>query len=266
MFKLPKISCLTVTNGRFEWLKRTIRCYVNQTYSNKELVILSQGNKEINRLISDYIRIIGRDDILFFECSPTMSLGAMRNLSIEISSGEILCQWDDDDYSHPRRMVNQYHHLLKGNVSASVYTQHLKYYYQTGDIYWIDWSIEKNLFEKFLPGTIMFRKNIFHKMKNLAYPEIGLKSIKEEDLCFLQNILKTDIINPVEAGNQYIYTYHGLNTYKLEHHNFVLAKKVLEKEELLKRKDLLIETLRLVQIDRPVKIRSLKEVAFEYQP
>jgi glycosyltransferase involved in cell wall biosynthesis len=261
----PKISCVTVTNGRVALLKKSIHCYLSQTYSNKELIVLSQGSKDANEQIGSHIDSLQRRDIQFITCDPKMSLGAMRNLSLELTTGEVVCQWDDDDLCHPFRISDQFHRLSQGAIAAC-YRQHLKYYLHTGEMYWIDWAIEKQVFERYLPGTIMFWKQFFHDSYNMLYPEFGKCSGREEDLCLLQRFLDTGTIADVDLGHQYIYVYHGNNIYWLEHHNLVLAKRVFTNEELLARKPLLEETFRAVGIDQPVKVRSLEGVAFEYQP
>lgn len=49
---LPLVSCLTVTDGRFGMLERAIRCFADQTWPAKELVIVSQGAPEYRRQIT----------------------------------------------------------------------------------------------------------------------------------------------------------------------------------------------------------------------
>lgn len=265
MIACPKISCVTVTNGRVALLKKAIHCYLSQTYGNKELIVLSQGSNEVNIQIRAHIDSLQRRDIQFISADPKMSLGAMRNLSIELTTGEVICQWDDDDLYHPFRLSNQFHRLSQGAIAAC-YRQHLKYYLHTGEMYWIDWSIEKQEFERYLPGTIMFWKQIFYNSYNKLYPEVGECCGREEDLCLLQRFLNEGKIADVDDGHQYTYVYHGNNIYWLEHHNLVLAKRVFNNDELLARKSLLEETFRVVGIDQPVKVRSLEGTAFEYTP
>lgn len=265
MIKIPLISCVMVTKGRYELIKKSVYCYTQQTYKNKELIVLSQGDAATNNLIETYIQGLGRSDIQFLVASPKLTLGAMRNLSIELTTGSVVCQWDDDDLYHPLRLVTQYHALLDSGVSASLYSEHLKYFKNTGEIYWIDWSGEKKEFERFLCGTVMFDKKYFYMNHNMLYPESGNRSGKEEDLDVLQKLLRCGRIAPIKEGYQYIYVYHGDNVYWLEHHKLVLDKKILSQSELLNRKDLLTQTFEAVRITEPVVVRSLIEPAFEYR-
>lgn len=264
--KIPKISCLMVTTGRLGLLQRSVGCYVRQTYPNRELVILSQGKDADNQAIRSYVDSLGRDDIQFVSAPSTLTLGAMRNLSIEVSTGTILCQWDDDDIHHPHRLVTQFNALSQDEVSASLYMEHLKYFETTGELYWIDWSIEVGEDRRHLAGTAMFRKSLFYQAKNILYPEHGVQSTKEEDWNVLQKFCEHGRIASVLQGYQYIYTFHGDNTYWLEHHRFVLKKRVYAVEELLYNRRFIEDALRSSNIDKKVNVRSLEGTAFVYDP
>lgn len=223
----PKISCLTVTKNRPKMLRRAIQCYEEQTYRNKELVILSQSDDpEIQQIAS------GRNDILYVRC-PIMPLGALRNLSIELSTGDILCQWDDDDIYHPHRLATQFKEINAYQAVASAYTQFLKYFTNSNELYWVDWSEEMQYSHRYLPGTVMFHKSIAMRYKGYFYPENGDQSKREEDLNVLELLTKQGWIAPVRSGNQYIYVFHGENVYDFGHHQLALSKILMDSDQLL---------------------------------
>ena len=259
----PKISCLTVTEGRFDLLKKSIQCYLKQTYKNKELVIASQGTDDVNDKIESYIKELLRKDIKFFRARRELSLGAMRNLSIELAVGSVLCQWDDDDLYDPFRLATQYHLLQQPNISASIYQQHLKFFLPTREIYWVDWSIEYPENRRYLCGTAMFRKSVHDHYDNFLYPEVGPQSNKEEDWNVLDRLIEIGKIAPVIDGNQYIYVYHGNNVYDINHHKLVLDKKVMNQSELLKNKKIITDTLKSVGVEN-VMIRDNEGIAFKH--
>lgn len=249
-----------VTCGRPKLLQESVRCYLKQTYANKELIILSQGSVEINKEIQDYLKLVDRDDIQFVSCSKSLSLGAMRNLSIELTTGSIVCQWDDDDLYHPLRIQTQLNAVMGSGVSASLYQQHLKYFADTKELYWVDWEGMPREFERYLCGSIMFHKKYFHAVNNLLYPETP----REEDLDALKKLMNFGRIAPITHGNQYIYVYHGSNTYWREHHSLVLEKRVFSKHELMDRRLDLEHTFAEVGLKTAV-VRSLCETAFNYE-
>jgi glycosyltransferase involved in cell wall biosynthesis len=266
MLKFPKISCLTVTKNRFDLLKKSIYCYTQQTYKNKELVIISQSDSKVNLQIRNHIDLLNRNDIVFVEAPARLSLGAMRNLSIEVATGSILCQWDDDDLYHPQRVMAQYRALLGKDVVATLYTQHLKLFLDSGKMYWCDWSVEKPQWRTMLCGSIMFHKEMFYTFNNHLYPECGGQSDKEEDMNVLIKFSRIGKLAPVNYGYHYIYVFHGRNVYDLNHHRLVLEKRVIGEHELRDKQDLLTNTFDLVQLEQSVKMCSLDDVAFEYTP
>ena len=266
--KIPKISCVMVTSGRFEHLKKSLQCYLNQTYKNREMVIISQGNDEANCKIEHYISTLGLDDITFIKAPQSLTLGSMRNLSIEVAVGDIICQWDDDDLYHQDRIITQYRELRKNSANiASVYSSFLKYFKNSAEVYWCDWSGEPILSHKFLCGSVMFFKKAFH-MYNVFYPETGGQCHVEEDLNVLEKLTHKGDVVPVHDGNQYVYVFHGENTYDIEHHKLTLdtkwGKLVLDKNELLDRKKLIETTFNNTGMKETVFVRSKDEIAFTY--
>jgi glycosyltransferase involved in cell wall biosynthesis len=270
IISFPKVSCVCTTKGRSDLIVKSIQCYLKQIYPNKELVIVSQGDDDSNNQISNYIKSLERDDISFFVVPKIASLGSMRNTSVELSKGELICQWDDDDLYHPERIMTQFQAIRSNSANtAAAYHDFLKLFSHTQELYWCDWSKEHEYSHRFLCGSIMFYKKIFH-MYEVFYPEIGPQSSCEEDLNVLEKLINKGKIAPITAGNQYVYVYHGSNTYELEHHKLAIdirwGKKVFDKESLLQNKSLLENTFQVIGIDQHVKVRSLEEVVFEYDP
>jgi glycosyltransferase involved in cell wall biosynthesis len=104
--KPPKISCLMVTaNGRFETFIRAARCYADQTYPNRELVVVNEGTKEYQRQIAEHLA--GRDDVRLIFLDGKYTLGGLRNIAIRLCQGPLFCQWDDDDFNSPERLALQ---------------------------------------------------------------------------------------------------------------------------------------------------------------
>ncbi len=132
---VPKVSCVMVTCGRVQHVIRAIRCFLHQTYPNRELVIVSQGSPEVNEQIHRYVRSLQRSEVRFYDAPQRLSLGAMRNLSCEIAFGDIICQWDDDDLYHPTRVADQYKALISYSKHiASAFSKFLKYYHEQKEL------------------------------------------------------------------------------------------------------------------------------------
>lgn len=265
-----KVSCTVVnTTGRFHLLKKSVQCYLNQTYPNKELVIISQA--EESDQIKEWIESLNRDDVLFFEAPPSISLGEMRNTSIEIARGDVICQWDDDDWYHSDRISYQYDLLLSTtSASACCYSTFLKYFKEEKVMYVCDWSGEGK-FGKFLSGAVMFYKKYYHEYECRFYPEFGDQCHTEEDLNVLKKLIEKGDIIPALKPSHYVYIYHGLNTYDRFHHELALdvkdgRKSVMSKSELIRHKEILIESMKDMGVEDTISFCDLNDQAFTYEP
>jgi glycosyltransferase involved in cell wall biosynthesis len=263
IYDFKKISCVMVTLGRLPRLYQSIECYLRQTYPYKELIILSQGSEANNQQIKEYLYQLNRSDIVFQEAPVRLSLGAMRNLSCELATGTVICQWDDDDLYHPERLIHQYKALISNTRAvASASTKFFKYFEDEGRLYWCDWVNERRPLCQFLPCSVMFYKRIFNEFKSKLYPEVGPQSNKEEDLNVLAKFLDSGVVVPVGGGFQYTYVYHGNNVYGKAHHQLTLltnsGKQIMSEEVLKQDLSLISNTLQLMGISKKIKLCSLE--------
>ena len=214
--QLPTVSCLMVTHDRLTLVKRAIRFYASQTYPNRELVIVSDGEPRIRKGLERFISDIGLENVRFvYPDQARMTLGQLRNIAMGAAGGEILCQWDDDDCYHPERIQVQVEHMLKNNGRACCLTDHLHFLEEDRALVWIDWSLGgKSGKDQLLPGTI-----IMFKDERFRYPESGPFAQRGEDSMLLYEIYQTvGVVAAKDLGYLYLYTYHGRNTFDKEHH------------------------------------------------
>jgi glycosyltransferase involved in cell wall biosynthesis len=111
----PLISCLMVTRGALEPARFAIQCYRQQSYANRELVILCDRPASA---IADHVAALGDPSIRYVEMAPA-TLGELRNGSVAHARGALLCQWDDDDLYHPQRLALQAAALKTADAEAS---------------------------------------------------------------------------------------------------------------------------------------------------
>jgi glycosyltransferase involved in cell wall biosynthesis len=218
---LPKISCLTVTLNRIGLLKSAIRCYTEQTYPNKELVIVTDGSPRYMRAIENHVASLGRDDIRLVFLEGEHTLGRLRNIAMKSASGEIICQWDDDDLFHPRRLAEQAAAMRAEDARAVFLTDQLQFFYDERRLLWIDWALDSWIptMWNLIPGTLMMYRD-----DRFAYPESGEHARMGEDTAFLASFYhELPIARIGGKGWLYLYTYHGRNTYDAEHHRALVA-------------------------------------------
>lgn len=96
-----RVSCLMVSRGHRFPAEHAITCYRRQTYADRELVIVSAApDNEVAALVAE----TGDPTIRYIQAAPA-SLGELRNISVAHATGDLICQWDDDDLSAPDRIA-----------------------------------------------------------------------------------------------------------------------------------------------------------------
>lgn len=101
----PLVSCIVPTKNRAATIRLAIAAYQSQTYSDRELVILDNGDDETPSLVPD------QPDIRYLRVEGNKKTGEMRNLCCEEARGEIICHFDSDDWSAPGRVWDQVSNL-----------------------------------------------------------------------------------------------------------------------------------------------------------
>jgi glycosyltransferase involved in cell wall biosynthesis len=91
----PLVSCILATGNRRQFLKQAINYFQRQTYENKELIIIDDGEPSAAALVPCDKRI------KYVRLDSRLNLGSKLNIGIENCAGEIIQKLDDDDYYHP---------------------------------------------------------------------------------------------------------------------------------------------------------------------
>lgn len=212
----PSVSCLMVTYDRLGLAKRAIRCFAAQTYANRELVIVTDGEPRFRRSLERFVAETGVEQVrLVHVDTPGLSLGALRNLSLSAASGDVVCQWDDDDCFHPDRIRVQLDSMRAQSGAASFLTDHFQFLEEDRALVWVDWTLGgKSGREQLLPGTIMMQNDA-----RFRYPETGPYAQRGEDSVLLASLYDEVAVVALRGeGRLYLYTYHGRNTFDREHH------------------------------------------------
>ncbi len=208
----PLISCLCITYKRPSFLKRSIQCFENQTYSNKELIIVHQDNDEITHLFAEqnpsYSRVSyesgtlikkhhGASSITFIQVSVELSLGEKRNLSVEFAHGDFVCIWDDDDFHAKHRLAYQIEFLLFSKKASNVLANLTLYDERSGKYY--TGPHRSNGWE----GSLLCRKDQISKYHHLN---------KQEDTPVVVDLYSRNELSVMEQPELYVYHLHSQST------------------------------------------------------
>ncbi len=200
--KRPLVSCLMVTANRKHLMRRSIHCFTNQSYADKEMVIVDDGEQDLEEVLQE----IPSDRLTYIKLEPSEenTLGTLRNLSLEKASGELLIQWDDDDWYHPERIKTQVEVLNQGYDACCL----------SGALMHLD--TDRFMEHPYVghlpdgvPGSIMHRRS-----STIRYPDTR----RAEDTVYLDEWREKRYRKlPDKHSYLFLRAYHGDNTWERDH-------------------------------------------------
>lgn len=108
------VTCLCLTRNRREWLPKAIASFLDQTYEDRKLLIVSDGED-----ISDLVP--GDERIRLITVKDAMLIGDKRNAGVAAADTDLICHWDDDDFSAPGRLADQVGRLIDSGRAVTGY-------------------------------------------------------------------------------------------------------------------------------------------------
>lgn len=206
----PLISCICVTNSRQELLDKAVQAFKNQTYSNKELIVVFED--------MPFIKETSQIKCMKISKEPKLNLGMLRNLGITYSQGDYFMQWDDDDWYGDTRIEDQYNYLKDKNGDMCTLSQILIYNYVDKEAY----LSHKRVWE----CSLLCDKRLFDVVK---YQNVA----KGEDSYFLNALNDYNMVQ-MDKPELYVRTYHGNNTWDRNHFDRMFNVSVKLNEEKTK--------------------------------
>lgn len=95
------VSAVMPTRGRQRLAAEALDCYLLQTYTEKELVILDDAD------CPSFAADPGIDGVRYFLAHDRMNIPQKRNAVNSFAHGELIWHLDSDDWSAPERMAEQ---------------------------------------------------------------------------------------------------------------------------------------------------------------
>jgi len=87
----PRVSCIMPTRDRPEYAQNAVDNFLAQDYPDKELIILDNGVDGPPLRIKPGVPVR-------YERVPYAPLGELRNRACQLSTGDLISIWDDDDW------------------------------------------------------------------------------------------------------------------------------------------------------------------------
>lgn len=195
-----------VTANRPGFVARAIALFEAQTYPNRELIIIDDGEVDLSNIVNSSSL---RDAIHYYRLSSDcgLNLGQLRTKSIEVADGDWCIQWDDDEWYHPERIERQLHEAKSQSVGSSALKWTLMHINDLEDtknkVFRVDTGIAT-------PGTLLFRRDVGLKYRPMARNEDGIFMREVRDKMGLAVMGR-------EHSHLFIRVFHGANTWEIEH-------------------------------------------------
>jgi Glycosyl transferase family 2 len=123
-----KVSFVCPTFNRPQYLPTAVRCFLQQDYGNKELIIVDDGTDR-----QDFSQYDSR--IRHIHLGSRTPTGTKRNIGAQAAFGDLIANLDDDDWSHPYRTTDEVRRLIKTGKAVTGYNASIMYDEMTKQIY-----------------------------------------------------------------------------------------------------------------------------------
>jgi glycosyltransferase involved in cell wall biosynthesis len=192
------------TRDRPDLAAQAARYLLAQDYPNVELVIVDDGPPGLG----DYLPQDPR--IRHIHTGLGRSVGAMRNHACELARGQILVQWDDDDWNGPQRLSRQAAPIVEGRADITALRDTVMLDLPAWQFWMCDPELHRRLFVRDVHGgTLMFHRRVWERMSR--YPDVSLA----EDAAFLDQAVRRGCrLEAISAGGLFVYVRHEGNTWR----------------------------------------------------
>ena len=195
-----KVSTITVTRNRCEYLKKAMEYYLEQTHENREMLIMYYADDEDTVAWLHALNKSWRDEhrIRIFKHIPQEGtyLGALRNHLIKQATGDYIIIWDDDDYYAPERIDFQLSEILERGIAACTLRSLMIFSYARQEM---RMSFER---PEGWEGTLMCKRDLMPYYANLE---------RYEDTPVLTKLILKQMCESVHNPALYIYHLHDSN-------------------------------------------------------
>lgn len=198
----PLISCIMPTRGRARYVAQAVAYFRRQDYPHRELIIVHDDEADLPPGIEGPdVRIVR---------ATHASIGAKRNQAVALARGEIIAQWDDDDWHAPQRLSRQVRPILQGRADITGLNDAPFLEARTGTF----WATTPQLFgrmfvQNVVGGSLVFRRETW--LRHGPYPDRSMR----EDADFLLAAMRGRArLVRLPGSALWAYVRHDLNTWR----------------------------------------------------
>jgi hypothetical protein len=205
----PQVSCIMPTFNRRRFIAQARRNLQRQDYPHIELVVIDDGTEPLVDLLD------GLPNCRYVRLDQRVTIGHKRNVACEVARGDIVVQWDDDDWYGPHRVSRQVMEIVNGNADATGIAVNLMLDVRSMRM----WSTREReaahpLFasiEAVAGGTLAYAKDVWRQVG--GYPDASIG----EDVGLMRLMADAGArIAPMSNQGAYVYIRHGRNSWRYD--------------------------------------------------
>lgn len=188
------VSCVMATCDRPQFIKRAIRYFLKQTFTDSELIIVDDSAESTEYLCFDNPRL------KYIRLKERKLLGTKMNIGIEHARGRIIQKLDDDDYYHPDFLKTALTYLNTSDATRNIVAWDCFMVFLAGE--------SKARFSGYgwaAGGTLCFSRELWEK--------VPFRDVRQQVDYFFNQDHNNSIIR-VHAPEKYMLVRHGHNTWR----------------------------------------------------
>ncbi len=200
----PLVSCLLPTCGRRAFVALAVARFLEQDYPAKELVVVDDGPEPVEDLVA------GVASVRYLRLPARQTIGRKRNLAAAESRGEVLVQWDDDDWYGPERLRRQAEPILAGIADLTALDTRWVMGLPEAEFWTLTPQLHRRMFVGDVHGgTLAFARAAWER--GIRYPDASLA----EDAAFLRTAQARGLrLARVPNEELFVYTRHASNAWR----------------------------------------------------
>ena len=205
----PLVSCIMPTFNRRRFIAQARRNLLRQDYPHVELVVVDDGTEPLADLLD------GLPNCRYVRLDERVTIGHKRNAACEVARGDIVVQWDDDDWYGPHRVSRQVMEIVNGNADATGIGVNLLLDVRSMRM-WSTRELEAadplfTSIEALAGGTLAYAKDVWRQVG--GYPDSSMG----EDIGLMQLMADAGArIAPMSNQGAYVYIRHGRNSWRYD--------------------------------------------------
>ena len=210
----PLVSCIMPTAGRPKYVEQAINYFKAQDYVNCELIIIYDEETDVPHYQDK------ENNIHFHNLQAKFSIGYKRNKACEYAKGEIIIQWDDDDFHAKDRVSKQITPIISGECEITALYNTLFFIPEKNEFWECTPELFNTMFVKNVHGgSLAYLKSYWGT--HSFYPDTSLR----EDADFLESMVQHGArLERIDGRNLYIYLRHDYNSWAFNAGSFINPK------------------------------------------